>query len=48
MLKPSGHNANQRIHANFQDAIEDNASKYRQALTTAQRAYRDAMADTYR
>ena len=42
------YNENQRIHAAFSDNLEDNNARYRQALTRAQRAYRDATADVYR
>jgi hypothetical protein len=41
------HNRNEQLHRDFQDAIEDNAAAYRQALTKAQRAYRDMTADVY-
>lgn len=41
------HNANERLHRDFQDAVEDNAAAYRAALTAAQRAYRNATADVY-
>ncbi|HEY8097239.1 MAG TPA: hypothetical protein VIE65_14235 [Methylobacter sp.] len=41
------YNQNELLHRQFQDAIEDNNSAYRLALTTAQRKYRDATCDTY-
>jgi hypothetical protein len=41
------HNQNERLHRDFQDAIEDNAAVYRKALTQAQRDYRNATADVY-
>lgn len=41
------HNENERLHRQFQDSIEDNAEKYRQAMVQAQRKYRDSTADRY-
>jgi uncharacterized protein (DUF2461 family) len=41
------HNQNEKLHREFQDAVEDNAATYRAALTKAQRAYRNATSDQY-
>ncbi len=41
------HNMNEKLHRQLQDGIEDNAEKYRAAMTKAQRAYRDSTADRY-
>lgn len=41
------HNTNEKLHRQLQDGIEDNAEKYRAAMTKAQRAYRDSTADRY-
>jgi hypothetical protein len=42
------HNRNEQLHRDFEDGLEDNATAYRAAITTARRIYRDAVADTYR
>ncbi len=42
------HNRNEQLHRVFEDGLDDNATAYRAAITTARRTYRDAVADTYR
>ena len=46
-IQSEWHNANEKLHRDFQDAIEDNNATYRAAMTKAQRAYRDATCDEY-
>jgi hypothetical protein len=41
------HNENERLIRAYQDGVEDNGVRYRQALVKAQRNYRDATADRY-
>jgi hypothetical protein len=41
------HNSNEKLNRDFQDGCEDNATRFRVAMTKAQRAYRDATADLY-
>ena len=47
LAQAAWHNQNEKLHREFQDAVEDNAATYRAALTKAQRAYRNATSDQY-